>query len=335
MVRAAIVHVQRQDQRRTLRCRLGSLHSNIVKKITAERYASHFNKLVAYIKEVYQIWPTDGHSYDTIISEYLEMLWDTGEPKTAATYTLASVHFYLPQLKKQLNLSWKLKSIWERLELPCQAVPFTQDMLFGVMGWFYNNKQYEVACGCALAFNGLLRTGELLGLHVGDCHHTTEGWIITIRASKGGQRRLIQDETVIITDPLVSTLLVKLTRHREPGEFLLKTSPSSFRASWSKMRAALHLTEDRYIPYALRRGGATWYFLQTGSFSKTMLRGRWQHLKTCKLYISQAQLALANQSLPPLAKQKLHYFKNLLSPHLVKWASQGRAEGNRSWGLLK
>ena len=328
MVRASIVHVQRQDQRRTLRGRLGSLHSNLVKKITVERYANHFNKLVEYIGEVYKYWPTTAHSYDMVISEYLEIPWDSGEPKTTATYTLAAVHFYIPQLKRGLNLSWKLKGVWDRLELPCQAVPFTLNMLFGVMGWFYHTKQYEIACGCALAFNGLLRTGEMLGLQVGDCQLTSEGWFLTLRSSKGGQRRLIQDETVIITDPLVSTLLVKLTRNRDPGEFLLKTSPSAFRTAWSKMRVALSLTEDRYIPYALRRGGATWYFLQTGSFSKTLLRGRWQHLKTCKLYIAQAQSALANHSLPPQAQQSIHHYHQLLSPHLTRWASQGCAEGS-------
>lgn len=326
MVRAAIVYSGRQDQRRTLRHRLGSLQSNIVKKITLERYALHFNRLVQYISEIHRFWPLDAHSYDLLISEYLEMLWDTGEPKTTATYTLAAVHYYLPQLKKQLNLSWKLKGVWERLELPCQAVPFTTQMLFGVMGWFFSQKLYYMAFGCAIAFNGLLRTGELLQLQVGDCRLTAEGWILTLRSSKGGQRRLIQDETVVITDPLISTLLVKLTRNRSLGEYLLMTSPATFRTSWSKMRATLGLTQDRYIPYALRRGGATWYFLQTGSFSKTLVRGRWQHQKTCKLYISQAQLALANQTLPPSTQHQLAYYHHLISPHLERWASQGRAE---------
>ncbi len=322
MVRAAIIHLPTRSQRQAYRQQLGTLQSNLVLNITRKRYAYYFCQFMEYIQTTLQQLPADPEQYDTYLSEFLEVLWDIGEPKTTCTYTVAS----LPQLRKRLPRSWKLKAVWDKLELPCQAVPLTLSSLWGIMGYFWRKGHVAMACGCAIAFNGLLRTGELLQLQVSDCHFTEDQCVLTLRSTKGGQRRLLQDESVIITDPLTLTLLVKLTKGRKPGHLLLPMSPAKFRTLWNHMRKDLSLTDLRFIPYSLRRGGATWYFEATGSFSKTMLRGRWQHLKTCKLYIAQSQQALAHSSLPLPATYRLRHYEQLLRPQLSRWACQGRVE---------
>lgn len=327
MVRAAIIHFPTRGQRQAQRQKLGTLQSNLVLKITQKRYANHFCLFMEYLQTTRPNFPAETESYDICLSEYLEVLWDTGEPKTACTYTVAAVQHYLPQLRKKLPRSWKLKAIWDKLELPCQAVPLRLDSLLGIMGYFWKKGYPEMACGCAIAFNGLLRTGELLQLLVSDCTFTDNQCVLTLRNTKSGQRRLLQDESVVITDPLTLTLLVKLTKRKQPGHPLLPLSPAKFRTLWNHMRSHLSLTQDKFIPYSLRRGGATWYFEATGSFSKTMLRGRWQHLKTCKLYIAQSQQALAHSTLPQEATHRLHYFSEFLRPQLARWASQGCVEG--------
>ena len=131
MVRAAILNFDCRATRQQHRRRLGTLQTNLVKRITVDRYNHHFNIFVDYLYQTYGRWPVTPQEYDVIVAEYLEVLWDSGDPKTSATYTLAALHYFVPQLRRQLPRSWKLKASWDKLELPCQAVPLSLDVLFG------------------------------------------------------------------------------------------------------------------------------------------------------------------------------------------------------------
>lgn len=326
MARAAIVASELRDQRRRLRRALGRLELNLVRRHTVERYATHFTAFMEYVPQVLGHLPQSSSEYDALLSEYLEVLWDSGEPKSVATYSVAALLFYLPQLRKQLPRSWKLKAIWDRLELPCQAVPLNLDLLFGFVGFFIDRKDYIMAWGCLLGFNALLRTGELLSLLLSNCSWTPQGLVLHLTDTKGAQRRLIQEESVIVLDELTLGVVRLLSRKKSPGDYLVGISAATFRTRWNHMKQCLHLQHLRFLPYSLRRGGATWFFKETGSFSRTMLRGRWQHLKTCKLYISEAQTALANLSLPPTTAQSLNTYAMLARPHLARWATLGRVE---------
>lgn len=170
MVRAAILNFEHRATRQHHRRRLGTLKTNLVKRITVDRYNHHFNIFVDYLLQVYGRWPVTPPEYDMIVAEYLEVLWDSGDPKTSATYTLASLHYFIPQLRRQLPRSWKLKAIWDKLELPCQAVPLSLEVLFGIVGFFLRHEEFPMAFGCLLGFNSLLRTGELLQLEIVSAH---------------------------------------------------------------------------------------------------------------------------------------------------------------------
>ena len=327
MVRAAIVSFPTTQQRQYHRRNLGTLSSNVVKKVTISRYAHYFQKFVQHLTTFTKYWPQDADEYDHLIGEYLELLWDTGEPKTAAAYTLAAIHHYVPSLKRKLPLSWRLKNIWDRLELPCQALPLSEAHMVAISGFFFFRKQYAMAFGCILAFMGLLRTGELLQLRASDCVFTPEGVILHLGETKGAKRKQLIDETVVLHDHLTILLVQHLTSKCHPGDFLLGLSPQKFRTAWNTMRASLKLQEHRFLPYSLRRGGATWYFTATGSFSRTLIKGRWEHLKTCKMYINQAQVALNQISLSPPTQQRLLQLEHDFRSHLHKWISKGRVEG--------
>ena len=326
MARAAIVASEMRSERRRLRRRLGRLELNLVRRHTVERYATHFTAFMDYVQQLLGELPRSPTEYDALLSEYLEVLWDLGEPKSAATYSVAALQFYLPQLKKHLPRSWKLKAIWDRLELPCQSIPLSLEMLFSFVGYFINRRDNIMAWACILGFNGLLRTGELLSLLNSHCSWTPQGLVLHLTDTKGAQRRLIQEESVIICDELTLGVVKLLSQNRKPGDYLVGISAATFRTRWNHMKKSLHLQHLRFLPYSLRRGGATWFFRETGSFSRTMLRCRWQHLKTCKLYIAEAQTALASLSLPPTTTQTLHTYGLVARPHLSRWATLGRVE---------
>ena len=167
-----------------------------------------------------------------------------------------------------------------------------------MVSYFWSLGLQPIALACLVAFNGMLRTGELLELRVSDCTPTFEGWVLQLRSTKAGPRRLLQDESVIIRDSLTMAALRALTKGKAAGDFLVGVSPHHFRKYWNQMKLFYNISHLKYLPYSLRRGGATWYFRHTGSFSRTMVRGRWQHLKTCRLYVAEAQTTLANVALP-------------------------------------
>ena len=328
MVRAAIVTSELRSQRRVLRRRLGRLELNLVRRHTVNRYATHFTAFMNYVRQLIGSYPRSSGQYDALLSEYLEVLWDSGDQKTVATYTIAALQYYIPFLRKRLPRSWRLKAIWDRLELPCQAIPLSIDQLFSFVGYFLSNQDLAMAYACILGFNGLLRTGELLSLLVSDCSWTPQGLVLHLNNTKGAQRRLIQEESVLILDDVTRGVVRLLSQRKRPGDYLVGISPATFRTRWNHMKKGLHLEYLRFLPYSLRRGGATWFFRESGSFSRTMLRGRWQHLKTCKLYIAEAQTALASLTLPPTTSRSLRVYATLARPHLARWATLGRVDGN-------
>ena len=313
-------------QRQQFRRQLGTLQSNVIKKITLSRYAQHFNKFCDFLQTFSTTWPVEADEYDSHLTDYLELLWDTGEPKTMAAYTLAAIHHYIPTLKRKLPRAWRLKNIWDRLELPCQAWPLSQEHMFGIAGWFFSRNQPHMASACIIGFAGLLRTGELLQLKVADVVNTPEGVVLHLGETKTAKRKMMIDETVVISDTLSILLLSRLICNKQPGDFAFQHSPQRFRTNWNLMKSNLGLSSYKILPYSLRRGGATWYFHQTGSFSRTLVKGRWEHVKTCKMYINQAQLALNQISLPTQSLLTIKQLEQHLRPHLFRWVSQGRVE---------
>lgn len=69
--------------------------------------------------------------------------------------------------------------------------------------------------------------------------------------------------------------------------------PNQFRGFWRLLLECLGFGPDDYVPYGIRRGGASWHFLETASMDATLHRGRWSCVKTARQYIDQGTLAIA------------------------------------------
>lgn len=92
MVRTAIISRLTREQRQRLRRTLGRLETNLVRRTTLDRYCRCFEDFTTFVGEIYTTWPTSSPEFDRVLGEYLETLWDAGEPKATAAYTLASIH---------------------------------------------------------------------------------------------------------------------------------------------------------------------------------------------------------------------------------------------------
>ena len=57
--------------------------------------------------------------------------------------------------------------------------------------------------------------------------------------------------------------------------------------------------KGHFLPYSVRRGGATAHFVQDGSLDITCERGRWGNMKTARVYVNTALADKSHQLQPP------------------------------------
>ena len=108
--------------------------------------------------------PDSAYLFDQQISEFIEMMWQEGEPKALIASLLSGLQFFHRELKGKLLSSWALYSAWNRLELPARAPPMLDLLLTGTLGWFLKNKYYDVFVVCWVMHDAILRTGEACSL---------------------------------------------------------------------------------------------------------------------------------------------------------------------------
>ena len=104
---------------------------------------------------------------------------------------------------------------------------------------------------------------------------------------------------VTITDPLVSRCLTEAAAQLQPQQLLLQRSNESFRMFFREALSILQLQPDLFRPYSIRRGGATHFYMTTGSLEQLLLRGRWSDIRTARIYIQDGVAALTHLSLSP------------------------------------
>ena len=66
------------------------------------------------------------------------------------------------------------------------------------------------------------------------------------------------------------------------------------------------LQDFDFKPYSCRRGGATNFFIQTGSMELTLARGRWGSSRVARIYINDGLAMLASLTLTPAQADRLH-----------------------------
>ena len=112
--------------------------------------------------------------------------------------------------------------------------------------------------------------------------------MLFLQGTKTGQRNQLQWEKVLIYEATALRCLVLLCHKRRPDKFLTDESPAKLRELWKDVVHHLHLDAFNYLPYSLRRGGATSAYRAGATFDSLLIRGRWKHLATARLYLDQA-----------------------------------------------
>ena len=109
-------------------------------------------------------YPSSFAALDSRVSEFIEYLWHSGEPKAFASDCLSGLGHFVPQAKRFMVGSWRLHGSWSRAELPCRALPFTPLVLYAVAQRAFEWDFRDICILLLLGFDRFARTVNCLPL---------------------------------------------------------------------------------------------------------------------------------------------------------------------------
>ena len=290
--RGSRVRLVKQDRLLT-RKQLGNLRGLIVNAATEERYYLALVRFFAFEESHGEHFTQDVYTLDAGVADYVCFLWENGDPRHWGEDTISSMCKRVPSLKGCFPSAWQLITAWQRHELPVRATPISTSVLLAMCGLAIEWGDMSLMLTLAVSFHCILRTAESYNVRMADLQLTqADTAVLSLPLTKSGQRFNVK-ESVTITDPYLVAALVRFSRDKEPGDLLYAEGARSFRSSFGALVRALDLPRHaRYMPYSIRRGAATADFRMHGLLSRTTVRGRWKHERTCRIYINEALLEL-------------------------------------------
>ena len=328
-----------KSDRAKVRKNLGSLRQLTVQPKTRVRYEAARQRFYAFLRKENLVLPRKREELDSLLAEYVDWLWMTGEGRALASDTVAGLQDLDPKLKGHLSLTWRLLKAWHVNEIPNRAPPLPEVALHAMVGWAIFHRHQQFALSLLLSFYGPLRTGELLALKSSSIMITSpvKPAVISLGLTKGGKRAGAAESVTI----QVSEVLRRLWQwKRSSTEFeLLVASSSRWRKLFAECLKALGLESFSFRPYSLRRGGATWWFQKHASFDRLLVMGRWQASRTARIYLNEGLAMLAELSLP---QNKLRPFTRVYTnalasplPKLERTRKRvGQGQLDRAWELF-
>ena len=292
-----------KEGRKAERQKLGRLSDLRVSQGTRQRYAESLNEFNIFARISLEAL-LQRADLEAILVSYIEQLWEDGESKTSASYTVAALQFHEPSLKGHLAEAWKLLSLWNKLEQPKRATPLSSSLLLALAGTFLQWRWDRLAWLIIVGFCGLLRTGEMFLLRRCDVvlpKHPGQPAVLFLQDTKTAQRNHLLWEKVLIHETIGLTALRQLCQNRRGEEFLVDESAPFFRSLWKQVVCHLKLESLNFLPYSLRRGGATSCY----EIDQLLEKGRWKHVATARCYLDQAMMELASLLIPPSARSPI------------------------------
>ena len=305
MPRAQLVQRKSKGERKRERKELGTLQQLVVQKSTFTRYLTAVSRFLDFLKMQGYPYPSGFAKLDLKVCEFIETLWQEGEPKAYASDTISGLGHFIPSCKRFLVGSWRLHGSWSRAELPDRALPFTPLMAYGLAQMAFNKGWKDLCMVILLGFTMFARTGELFQAKAGDFvfDHRLRKGVWSLPLTKSGQRAGVR-ESLTIEDQWLLVALKNYCKSLRPGDTLRKASPQLMRNRFKELLQEANLPPG-FAFYSLRRGGATHAYRQSNNLSWVCLVGRWGHEKTARIYITDALAQLTDIGLSRPARQKL------------------------------
>ena len=259
------------------------LRDSLVQPKTLKQYYKYAKRLLPIVRQA-----KDEIELDELLADHLEEMWEAVRPSYHASAGLCGLQFFMPWCKGKLLQTWKLFRIWRRLEVPCRAPPLPREIAYAFAGKAIARGDLVFAGLILAAFDGLLRTGELLELCGADILIRNDIGLIRLAETKTSAAKGIS-EVVTIKNEWTLTVLDTLVDHLREQHLLQvpiwRGSKSAFRQRFKHYCRSFKVHHLAFRPYSLRRGGATALFQDTLSYDAALDQGRWSSIRAAKLYI--------------------------------------------------
>lgn len=250
--------------------------------------------------------PSKHRLLDELLARYLEHLWLDDINVTYAGHTLSAFRRFYPQLRFKLPVARQFFSNWKSIYVPRQAVPMPANVALAIAGAAIAVKDFVFAATLLLGFSAFLRTGEIAHLQVSHLQiNESEGHIyVALPATKTSKQKM---ESVAVNDPLLASLLQAVLEDSSTS-FLFGGSTTQFRQQLRIFTNFLHLGDQNFTGYSLRRGGASHAFANGSTFDQLLVKGRWQSVRTARQYLDSGRAALIQLQFPDNAQRQIWRF---------------------------
>ena len=189
-----------RDERRAQRKDVVLKDAGITLK-TQQRYFIGLQKFLPHLTNI-----QSALDLDEKVSDWIQLSWEDGESIHIISDGMCGLHHYEPWTKRMLPQSWKLFSVWRKLEGPDRAPPLTRSISILLCSYGIDHNDVVFSALLALGFFALLRTGELLQVKPCDILLSEEHGIVSLFNTKSGQRDNVA-EMVMFDDFLALELI--------------------------------------------------------------------------------------------------------------------------------
>ena len=276
---------------------------------TLRIYKREVSLFLSYLDACSIPYPASYHTLDLVLAEYINSLFQEGEPLSRAGWVLSGMKRLFPRCRKELQTSQQWFTNWTRSRVPQRATPIIWNMVQGLAGLCLEQQWYSLTLTLLLTFVFFLRVGEALNLTFDDLalDPTSKSVVLNLgytKASKQFQQFLAHsDENFFV---LISFLVSKLGFTGEVWPYSL----SYFRTCFSGLCNFFDLASLHLVPYSLRRGGATHFYGTQKALDFVMIQGMWKDQRTARQYLDDARATLISLHLSTTSSLLLAIFRN-------------------------
>eukprot|EP00438_Fugacium_kawagutii_P015911 Skav211119 [mRNA] locus=scaffold2659:123518:130322:- [translate_table: standard] len=263
--------------------------------------------------------PRSYRRLDLAVANYINHLYQEGETLTKAGWLLSGMRRLYPRMRRELAIAQQWYNNWARQHAPARAVPLTWQLTQGFVALAIQQKWYNLALLFLIGFTFFLRTQELLALEPADFLIDPEDGSLILRiasskTSRGAQPSLaLHDQKLAL---LVRWLLTKVPLDCRLWQF----STSHFRNVFRAFCSFFDVGTWGFVPYSLRRGGATAFYMRTNSLDTVMIQGRWRDATTARIYLDDARATLVRMRLSPATRELLVQYRTQLAALMHRFA---------------
>lgn len=257
---------------------------------------------------------------DAEVAEYINHLYQEDEAISRAGWLLSGLKRLYPRVRRELAISQQWYNNWCRSHTPHRAMPLTWPIVPAFVGLCLDQKWYHLALLLLTGFIFFLRLGEILALETADfAVDLSEGTVlIRIAASKTSP---LAQQSLVHHDATLASLTSSLLQLLPPAGRVWPFTATYFRTCFKALTSFFDLGPFNFVPYSIRRGGATYFYIRLGSLDQVVTRGRWKDIATARIYLDDARATLVRMSLPTSTRALLTRFRRPLCQWIHRCAS--------------